>query len=111
MRNLPSATTAADGTTNPSSVWYPANQWFAFSAIALGTGTIAGTMKVQVSNDSVDSKQADIVAFDLSGVTVALVALKGVIPKLDSAYNWVRLVFTSSGGAGAITMRLKASGV
>jgi len=111
MRNTPASTFSVSGIGIVNSVWYPADQWFSFSAIALGTGTIAGTMKVQVSNDSVDSKQADIVAFDLAGVTVALVALKGVIPKLDSAYNWVRLVFTSSGGAGAITMRLKASGV
>lgn len=111
MRNTPLSQTTANGLPNLTTAWFPADQWFAFSAIANGTGTIAGTMKVQVSNDSPGTAQGAIAGQDLPGAAVTLSTLKGVIPYTNSAYNWVRLVFTSSGGTGGITMTMKASGV
>ena len=112
MRNTPyRAINAIDGTTNPKSIWMTADQWFAFSATVLTTGTMAGTLKVQISNDPPSTTQANIVGSDLVGATIAAVAgTKSNIPFVQSSYQWARLVFTTSGGAGTVTSDLNASG-
>lgn len=100
-----------NGVGNPASAWIPVDQLFAFSATGVLTGSMAGTLKVQVSNDPLTTAQANIVGFDLPTVSVTIAAgSSGVIPAVTSAYVWARLVFTTSGGAGNVTAVLKASG-
>jgi hypothetical protein len=110
MRNLDfKPINAVDGTTNPASAAIDASQWFAFSVQAVGTGTIAGALKVQVSNDPATGGAGPSNWIDLPSATVTLSSLIGLIAKVDSAYNWVRVVFTTSGGAGNITAQIKAN--
>lgn len=72
---------------------------------------MAGTLKVQVSNDPLTTQQANIVGFDLPGATVTPGAgASGVIAAVTSSYVWARLVFTTSGGAGNVTAVFKSSG-
>lgn len=106
-----SAISAVDGTTNPASAAIETNQWFMFSVQALGTGTIAGAMKVQGSNDPGSNLGVNTPTHwvDIPTVTVTLAALIGIIPATNCAYNWIRIVFTSSGGAGNITALVKGN--
>lgn len=99
----------ADGTTNPMSLAIETDQWYAFSVQAIGTGSIAGTMKVQVSNDPGSNLGVNTPTnwIDLPMASVALSSLIGLIPKTDCSYNWIRIVFTSSGGAGAFKAQIK----
>lgn len=101
----------ADGTGTKTSPWIPANQLFAFSASAKAGGTLAGTLKIQVSNDPVTTPQASIAGDDLTGASVALAAgAHGLIAANTSAYNWVRLVWTASAGAGSFVSKFVGCG-
>lgn len=100
---------AATGTVNGFEL--NANQGFACSLQAIGTGTLAGTLKLQYSNDPSELKSPAPTNWTDSGLTVALTAGSIVIiPKTDICYNWVRAVFTASGGAGTVTARIKMNG-
>lgn len=86
------------------------------SITGVGTGTLAGAVKMQASNDWDPSADLDsfIVAnwVDVADVTVDLTAAgKIIIPKTDVCYQWVRFVFTSSGGTGTLSANLKTVGV
>jgi len=105
---------AAESSANQTSAAFDASYVIAASVQGVTTGaTAAGTLKVQASNDLPLPGRAPTNWFDVTGLTVA-VAAPGVvaIPKFDVAYQWLRLVFTQSGGAndGLITATIKTIG-
>jgi hypothetical protein len=78
----------------------------------VATGTIAGAVKLQYSNDPVQSPAVPTNWSDIPSATVTLTGTAGVfsIPKTDLCYNWVQAVFTASGGAGTVTATLQGVG-
>lgn len=108
--------TAADtGSVNFAAV--DTNQIIAVSALAtFSENTAAGTLKLQASNDH--SAAGNLAgAFvptnwvDISGATVTIVAGASVlIPKTEVCYNYIRLVFTRTGGAGTMQVNLCSLG-
>lgn len=68
--------------------------------------TAAGTLKVQVSDDP--KKGTPSHWNDLSGVSVTVASgATSHIPKFDTCYQWIRFVWTRTGGAGTFTCRFK----
>lgn len=65
------------------------------------TGTIAGTFKLQASNDNVDFS-------DLTGSSTTITTGGGTYGWNQSAagYTYVRVVFTQSSGSGNLTKQL-----
>jgi len=104
----------ADASANQTSEAFDSSYVMAGSVQAVATGvTAAGTLKVQASNDMPLPGRAPTNWSDVTGLSVA-VAAPGVvlIPKFDVCYQWLRLVFTQSGGAndGLITATIKSIG-
>lgn len=80
----------------------------ACSAIVNATGTITGTVKLQASNDNVDPTSWA----DIASATVAVSTASPVmIAKTDLCYNFVRVVFTKSGGTGTVTVNYQGIGL
>lgn len=79
------------------------------SVQAVATGTLAGNLKLQFSNDSVDPTNWS----DITNATVSITGTPGVfsIQKTELCYNFVRVVFTKSGGTGTITVNYQSLGV
>lgn len=81
---------------------------------AVTTGTLAGTLIIEASNDITSNPTAPG-----GGSTpptnfnqIATVAIAGspanfLIPKLDVCYAWLRVTFTASTGIGTISATLK----
>lgn len=87
-----------------------ADQCFSVSLMAVGEGTLAGSIKLQFSNDPVDA-EAPTNWVDIPTATVALTAAAKVgIAKIDVCYNWVRANFSSPTGTGSVTLLLKSNG-
>jgi hypothetical protein len=101
------AIATVSGLTNPASSAVMASYLVSTSAQLVATGTIAGTLKLQGCNDA----KAAANWSDIANATVA-VSSAGVylIPKTEICYNFIRVVFTSSGGAGNVTVNLQALG-
>lgn len=77
------------------------------SAQAVVTGTVAGTLKMQASNDPGTPTSWS----DISGATIAISnAGTYFIPKQDICYMAVRLAYVSTSGTGALTAKVKANG-
>lgn len=76
------------------------------SVQAVTTGTAVGTLKLQYSNDPGSPLERTVPA-NWSDVPSASVAVSSAgtyaIGKLDISYNWLRLAFTYTSGAGNIT--------
>lgn len=76
------------------------------SVQATTTSTAVGTLKIQYSNDP-GSPIERTVPTNWSDVPSASVAVSSAgvyaIGKIDISYNWLRLVFTYTSGAGNIT--------
>lgn len=105
---------AITATTNGKQIW--ASSIIQLSLIGAGTASLAGTVKMQASNDF--DNTADLTGFvvtnwvDVASVTVDLSAAGSIIiPKTDIAYQWIRFVFTASGGSGTLTAFLKTNGI
>lgn len=103
---------AADASQNQNSQVIDASQLFKGSAQAVVTGTAAGTLKVQVSNDNyIPAKAPPTHWNDLSGSSVAIAGAGNyLIPQVDLCYQWLRLVFTNTSGTGTITANFKGNG-
>jgi hypothetical protein len=82
------------------------------SVQAVATGTIAGTVKIQFSNDAVPLPALVTNWNDIPSATITLTGTPGpfAIPQTNICYEWVRVVFTSSGGAGTVTANYKSIG-
>ena len=89
----------------------PALNLFYMSAQIAATGSAAGTLKFQASNDV--PVAANAVPTNWSDIPSATVSVSGsgayLIPKTDVCYEWVRLVYANS-GAGTISVVFKAIG-
>jgi hypothetical protein len=59
------------------------------------TGTVAGTVQVQGSNDGVD--------FGDDGAPITLISGTTINNFPDRGYAWVQLVFTAASGSGTLT--------
>ena len=80
----------------------------ACSVIATATGTIAGSVKLQASNDNVDPTNW----CDIASATVSVsVSNPVMIAKTDLCYNFIRVVFTKSGGTGTVTVNYQGIGL
>jgi hypothetical protein len=82
------------------------------SVQAVGTSTLAGAVKLQGSNDPAGTPGGPVNWNDIPSATVTLTGTAGafLIPKTDLCYEWVRVVFTASGGAGTVTAQYKGYG-
>lgn len=82
---------------------------FACSAQITATGSAAGTLIIQASDDDISNGPP----VNFSPIPLATIAVSGagtfLIPKTDLCYQWVRMVFTNS-GTGTISVVFKALG-
>lgn len=99
------------GASGVNSAAVLAENLFSVSAMAVASGTEAGALKIQASNDNPVDGTAPSSWVDISGATVTVTAGGTVlIPKLDICYQYIRFVYTHSGGTGNITVKIKALG-
>lgn len=70
-------------------------------------GAAAGTVKLQASNDNTNPTVWSDVASQTATVAAGATVL---IPKFDISYQWMRAVWTSTGGAGTMTAKVKTVG-
>lgn len=89
----------------------PALNLFSCSAQITTTGSAAGTLKIQASND--DPRGAGQVPVNFSDIPDATITATGagvfLISKIDLCYEYVRLVYTNT-GTGTISVVFKALG-
>lgn len=99
---------AAGANTNGAAI--DCSQVFALSLMVVTTSTLAGTAKLQFSNDPFTPGHAPTNWLDITSasVTPSSAGVLGLM-KLDACYNWVRVVWTKSGGSGAITCYLRSN--
>jgi len=95
---------SVDGTTDPSSAIIDCSSMYECSLESVATGTIAGTMNIQVSNDKINF--VDLTSSSLS-VSSAGSLMTGV---LSLAHQWLKVVFAHSGGSGNVSGILKMNG-
>lgn len=99
--------TAATITSTP----IPALNLFSCSVMGVATGSAAGTIVLQASNDDFVSGAETPINF--AAITGATVSVSGagtvIIPKLDVCYQWLRIVYTNT-GTGTISVVFKAIG-
>ncbi len=102
-----------DGTATASGAWIPIQNVFQLSLQYTSAGDTTGTIKLQFSNDYYGSltQIQPTTATDITGATVSVTAASsGGIMKTDVCYNWVRAVYTKSGGtSGAVRATLKTN--
>ena len=102
---------AGDASGNISSTGFDASSMLSMSVQAFSTSTAAGTLKVQFSNDKVNSVGLVTHWSDVTSATASIAAAATVaIQKFDICAQWIRLVYTSSSGSGALTASIKTIG-
>lgn len=93
---------------------------FGFSIQAIITGTAAGTMKLQGSNDPVpDSDFPSTPVWtptnwtDVANSSEPVTGAGTLMYDFNQCpgYNWVRVVYTSSSGTGTISLRFNTKGI
>lgn len=104
--NEPIFSNASQVTSNSGTV--DSSYMTSVSAQAFFTdGAAAGTLKLQMSNDHANPTNWN----DITGATVTVAAgATSAIPKIDICCQWIRAVWTSTGGAGTFTANLKTLG-
>lgn len=102
-----------DGTASANGPWIAIQNVWQLSLQYASAGDTAGTIKLQFSNDYYGAltEIKPSTATDITGATVSVTAASsGGIPKTDVCYNWVRAVYTKSGGtSGAIRAIMKTN--
>lgn len=100
----------AAATVNTAAV--PTQQLFAVSAQLTATGSAAGTLIIEASNDELTSPAQT--PTNWSAIPSATVTISGagayLIPKTDLCYAYIRFSYTNS-GTGTISINFKALGV
>lgn len=119
MRNLNRK--VVDAANNATTTFDPinANQLFAASFIAqFSDAATTGTIKLQASNDPeagstmIPLSPASASWVDVPSVSAAVVAGANVtIEKSPMCYQWIRLVWTRTAGAGTLTVDMNAQSV
>lgn len=101
----------ADASSNKNSVAVDCQNMSFAGVVVKMTGTAAGSVKIQVSNDEPTTSAGPSNWVDVSGATVSVSAAGTfIIPKLDICYQWIRLVYTFSSGTGTVTASLHMIG-
>lgn len=103
--------TAATLTSNP----IPVNQAYSCSLQISTTGAAAGIAIIQASNDHIPGDYATLQTpmnwSAITGATVTISAAGSVlIPKLDLAYQYIRVVYTNT-GTGTVQAVLSVTGI
>lgn len=99
----------ADTSTSLNGALIPGTQLFACSMQASVTGTMAGTLKLQFSNDlgASPSVWSDIPSASIAVSNTATY----IIAKTDLCYANIRLVYVRTSGTGTITANVNTQGV
>jgi hypothetical protein len=101
--------TAGDASGNLTSSVIDASYLMLASVAVTSTSTAVGTVKLQASNDAPNTTPS--IWTDIPSATAAISAAGTVlIPKTDIAYEYIRVVYTSTSGSGTLTARLKGTG-
>ncbi len=110
--NIPAIPLQAAVSINSEPV--PAERLYSCSAQIAATGSAAGTLKLQASNDVAGADGLPGPPVNWNDIPLATVAVSGsgasLIPKTDLTYQWIRVVYTNS-GTGTISVRLKVWGI
>ena len=102
---------AADASVSQNSIIVDVQNLHMMSVIVSMSGTAAGTVKVQASNDEPLNNVPPNNFVDIAGATVAVSAGgQFIIPKFDICYKFVKVVYTFASGTGTISARLHAIG-
>jgi len=111
MRQMNSAVlSAADASSSQTSITINSADLHLASAQVVITGTAAGAVKLQASNDAPTSGAVSNWS-DISGATVSVSGAGAyLIPELDVCYNHLQAVFTRSSGTGTITVNVHLIG-
>lgn len=100
----------ANAAVNQTSAAVDCSYVIAASLQVVSTGTAAGTVKLQASNDAPGPGSPS----NFTDIPSASVAVAGagsyLIPKLDISYQYIRAVYTFTSGTGTITLNLKSIG-
>jgi hypothetical protein len=99
----------AAGTVTTAAI--PALNLFSCSAQITATGSAAGTMIIQASDDEPSTPSTPPANWsDIPSATITVTGAGAfLIPKTDLCYQWVRLVYTNT-GTGTISAVFKALG-
>lgn len=98
-----------DASGNLTSAAIDANQLLSISVQSVSTGTAAGTLKLQFSNDAPSNISAPTNWTDIPSATVSVTAASTVgIAKTELCYRFVRVVYTFTSGTGTITANIMA---
>lgn len=110
--NIPVIPLQAAATINGDAV--PAERLYSCSAQISATGSAAGTLKLQASNDVSGADGLPGPPINWNDIPSATAAVSGagpvLIPKTDLTYQWIRVVYTNT-GTGTISVRLKVWGI
>lgn len=114
MSQIDSVIIPTQAAATVSSTALSAQNLFQCSAQIVCTGSAAGTLKIQASNDAaIGNFPTLFVPTHWNDVPSATVTVTGagsyLIPKTDICYQYVRLVYTNT-GTGTIAANLKALG-
>jgi hypothetical protein len=107
---------AVDATVSPQrSGVLDTSQVYALSAIiASSSGSNAGTLKLQGSNDITGSQRNTFTPANWADVTAATVTVaSGAVATFtvtSLCYSWVRFVWTPTSGVGTITVTVNTQG-
>lgn len=100
---------SADISVNQTSPVVPIENMQSLSWVGVVTGTAAGSLQFQVSNDPGTSAQATNWANLGSATAVSGAAtLNAQIGECD--YRWLRATYAATSGTGALTLNLEAKG-
>jgi hypothetical protein len=89
------------------------NQQMIYAIQAVWTGTPAGTLKIQVSNDIVPVASSVVNWTDYTGSSQTLSGSAGdfVWNVLNVGYRWMRLVYTRSSSTGTLNVTYSGKGM
>ena len=102
---------AANAATTQNATPSDMSTMVAISAQAILTGSPVGTLTFQASNDLTYNGQTQTNWTTIPNTSVAVnSAGTYLLPKIDSCYQWVRVVYTATSGTGTVTVNVKALG-
>jgi len=112
MRQVHIQALASQTAATVNSAAIPAMNLFYCSAQIAATGSAAGTLVIQASNDDL-SGEPTLVPTNWSSIATATVSVAGagayLIPTITLCYQYVRVSYTNT-GAGTIAVTFKALG-
>lgn len=110
MRQVVDIIIAAQAAATVTSAAVDARNLFELSAQVVTTGSGAGTLKLQASNDAPQGSVGPQNWSDVTGVSVVAAGAGAfLIPKTDICYEYIRFVYTNT-GTGTILVQFKALG-